>query len=55
MNRMISRLGAAIVAVTVFLFALFLIVDFSFGSFFVCMLLPIGYILMAAGLCCKAG
>ena len=50
MNRQISRIGAAIVAVTVFLFALFLILDFSFGSYFVCMLLPIGYIMMAAGL-----
>ena len=38
------------VTVTVFLFAVFLIVDFSFGSYFVCMFLPMGYIMMAAGL-----
>lgn len=55
MNRQISRIGAAIVTVTVFLFALFLILDFSFGSYFVCMLLPIGYIMMGAGLCHEAG
>ena len=50
MNRLIPKIGAAIVMVTVFLFAVCLIADYSFGSFFVCMLLPIGYILMAAGL-----
>ena len=49
MNRLISRIGAAIVTVTVFLFALFLIVGFSFGYYFVCMFLPMGYIMMAAG------
>ena len=54
MNRLISRIGAAIVAVTVFLFALFLIVDFSFGSFFVCIFLAIGYALTAAGLAHEA-
>jgi len=50
MNRQISRIGAAIVCVTVFLFAVFLVVDFSFGAYFVCMLLPLGYIMMAVGL-----
>ena len=50
MNRLIPRIGAAIVSVTVFLFAVCLIVDFTFGSYFVCMLLPMGYIMMAAGL-----
>lgn len=50
MNRLVSRIGAAIVTVSVFLFAVFLIVDFSFGSFLVCMFLPIGYIMTAAGL-----
>lgn len=50
MNRRISLAGAAVVCVTVFLFALFLIFGFTFGSYFVCMLLPIGYILMAEGL-----
>lgn len=50
MNRIISRIGSAIVTVAVFLFALCLIVNFPFGSYFVCMFLPIGYIMMAAGL-----
>ena len=50
MNRLVSRIGAGRVSVTVFLFAVFLIVDFTFGSYFVCMLLPIGYIMTAAGL-----
>jgi len=49
MNRTIPRIGAAIVCATVFLFAVCLIVDFSFGAYFVCMLLPLGYIMMAAG------
>ena len=50
MNRTISLIGAAIVCTTVCLFAVCLIVDFSFGSYFVCTLLPMGYIMMAAGL-----
>lgn len=49
MNRMIAGIGAGIVAVTVFLFALCLLADFAFGAYFVCMLLPIGYVMMAAG------
>ncbi len=50
MNETVARIGAAVVTVTVFLFALCLIADYSFGSYFVCMLLPVGYILLAAGL-----
>ena len=50
MNQLISKTGAAIVTITVFLFAVFLAVDFTFGSYFVCMFLPMGYIMMAAGL-----
>ena len=49
MNRTIPQIGAAIVTVTVFLFAVCLIFDFSFGSYFVCMFLPLGYIMMAVG------
>lgn len=55
MNRTVSRIGAAIVSVAVFLFAICLIVDFSFGSYVVCMFLPIGYIMMAAGLHHESG
>ncbi|SCW49879.1 hypothetical protein SAMN02910456_01458 [Ruminococcaceae bacterium YRB3002] len=50
LNRMISKAGSAIVTVTVLLFALFLIIDFSMGSYFVCLILPIGFIMMTAGL-----
>jgi hypothetical protein len=42
--------GAAIVTVTVFLFAVFILCGFPFGYYLVCMFLPIGYIMMAAGL-----
>ena len=50
MNKMIPKVGSAIVTVTVFLFALFLIINYSMGSFFVCIILPIGFIMMTAGL-----
>ena len=49
MNRTIPKIGAAVVTITVFLFAVCMIVDFSFGSYFVCMFLPLGYIMMAVG------
>lgn len=49
MNKTIPQIGAAIVTITIFLFAVCMIVDFSFGSYFVCILLPLGYIMMAAG------
>lgn len=49
MNRWIARIGAAIVTVSVFLFALCMIVDFTFGSYLVCMFLPLGYFMTAAG------
>ena len=47
---MIAKAGSAIVTVTVFLFAVFLIINFSMGSYFVCLILPIGFIMMTAGL-----
>ena len=49
MNKRIPKIGAAIVTAAVILFAIFLIADFPFGSYLVCMLLPIGYIMLAAG------
>ena len=49
MDRMIARTGAALVTVTVVLFAVCLIVSFPFGSYLVCMFLPIGYVMTAAG------
>ena len=50
MNKSIPRIGAAIVAATIFLFAICMIADYPFGSYVVCMFLPIGYIMTAAGL-----
>ena len=46
---MLSKIGAAVVTVTVFLFAVCILLKFNFGSYVVCMLLPIGYIMTAAG------
>ena len=50
LNKMIPKVGSAIVIVTVFLFAFFQIINFAMGSFFVCLILPIGFIMMTAGL-----
>ena len=48
---MIRKAGSAIVTVTVFfLFALFLIINYSMGSFFVCIILPLGFIMMTTGI-----
>lgn len=49
MNVIIPKIGAAIVTITVFLFAVFLLTGFSGGQYFVCSLLPPGYIIMSAG------
>ena len=50
LNKGVSKIGSAIVTVTVFLFAVFLIINFSMGYYFVCLILPIGFIMMTAGL-----
>ena len=50
LNKGVSKVGSAIVTVTVFLFAIFLIINFSMGYYFVCLILPIGFIMMTAGL-----
>ena len=50
LNKMIPKAGSAIVTVTVFLFALFLIINCPSGYFFVCLILPLGFIMMTAGL-----
>ena len=50
LNKTIAKVGSGIVTVTVFLFALFLIIDYSMGSFFVCLILPLGFIMMTAGI-----
>lgn len=51
MNRTIARIGAVTVTISVLLFAVCMLIPFNFGSYFVCMLLPIGYIMMTAGFC----
>ena len=48
MNRTVAKAGALIVTLSVFLFAVFILFDFTFGSYLVCMFLPIGYIMTAA-------
>ena len=42
MNRKLSEIGSAVVTVTVFLFAVCIVTHFQFGSYLVCMFLPIG-------------
>lgn len=51
MNQMIAKTGSVIVTIAVLLFAICLVVPFEFGSYFVCMLLSIGYIMMVGGFC----
>lgn len=51
MNKAIASIGAMIVSISVLLFAVCMLIQFNFGSYFVCMLLPIGYIMMTAGFC----
>lgn len=54
MNHMIAKAGALIVACSVLLFAVCMLIPFPFGSYFVCMLLAIGYVMMAAGFSCES-
>lgn len=49
MNEIIARIGSLIVSITVALFAVFMLMDFKFGSFFICTILPIGFIMMTSG------
>ena len=49
LNKTLAKIGSGIVAVTVFLFALFLIINYPIGYYFVCLILPIGFIMMTAG------
>ena len=51
MNKTIASIGTAIALVSVVLFAVCMLIPFNFGSYFVCMLLPIGCIMMTAGFC----
>ena len=49
MNENIAKAGSLIVSTTVAIFAFCMLVDFSFGSYFICMILPIGFIMMTSG------
>ena len=55
MNCGIVKAGALIVVFSVLLFAVCMLIPFDFGSYFVCMLLAIGYVMMAAGFSCESG
>ena len=48
MNKKLGMIGSIINTITVFLFALFLLIDFKFGYFFVCILLSLSFIMMIA-------
>ena len=54
MNRSIAKIGSLIVVFSILLFAICLLIPFDFGSYFVCMLLAIGYVMMAAGFSCES-
>ncbi|MCM1307286.1 MAG: hypothetical protein NC223_01665 [Butyrivibrio sp.] len=51
MNKIISSVGALTVTVSVLLFAVCMLIPFNFGSYFVCMLLAVGWIMMTCGFC----
>ena len=55
MNQKIAKTGAVIVTASILVFAVCMLIPFNFGSYFRCMLLPIGYIMMVSGFCneCK--
>ena len=48
MNKKLGMLGAIINVFTVLLFAIFMLIDFKFGSYFVCILLSLSFIMMVA-------
>ncbi len=50
LNKTIAKVGAGIVTATVFLFALFLIINDPAGYYYVCLILPLGFLMMTAGL-----
>ena len=50
LNTMIPKVGSAVVTLTVVLFAVFLVINLPMGYYFVCMILPIGFIMLTAGL-----
>lgn len=54
LDRSIAKAGALIVVLSVLLFAVCMMIPFDFGSYLVCMLLAVGYVMMAAGFSCES-
>ena len=48
MNKKIGMIGSIINVITVLLFAIFMLFDFTFGSYFVCIFLSLSFIMMIA-------
>lgn len=48
MNQKLGMIGSVINCVSVVLFALFMLIHFSFGGYFICMILAFGFIMMMA-------
>lgn len=48
MNKKIGIIGSIINVITVLLFAIFMLFDFTFGSYFVCIFLSLSFIMMIA-------
>lgn len=48
MNKKIGMIGSIINAITVLLFAIFMIIGFNFGSYFVCIFLSLSFVMMIA-------
>lgn len=48
MNKKLGMIGSIINAITVLLFAIFMAIDFNFGSYFVCILLSLSFVMMIA-------
>lgn len=48
MNKKIGMIGSIINAITVFAFAICMLIDFKFGSYFVCIFLALSFIMMIA-------
>ena len=50
MNRKIGMIGSLVNAITVIGFALFMLIDFTFGSYFICILLALSFVCMVSAL-----
>ena len=54
MNHTIAKIGSFMATVTVIMFAVCMLISFDFGSYTVCLLLAIGYVVMASGFVCES-